>query len=179
MGTQTHTSMALAMFDNFPAFGRTMAAHRGFFVARNMFEGFDRAFAETEQRRSEFLSSMEVDPAQSGAQCYSYSSSTFRSGNDAPITHSSEQYRVNGGTSVSRARRSVGDQVVEETMKDGETTRTLQNLTEDELALFETKIAQHTARSPSMLQAPPSTPVDSTQAGLPAALQQDLDRLKQ
>merc|ERR1712146_205421 len=165
MGRHTTTTMALNMFmnDAFPVFGRRL--------------DFERAFAETEQRRSDFLSKMEVDPASNGAaQCYSYSSSTFRSGDNAPVTQSSEEYRVAGGTTVSRTRRSVGDQSVEETMKNGETTRTLHNLTEDELAQLEAKVAEHTTRHPNMLKAAPST---SPEAELPAALQQDLARLKQ
>merc|ERR1711907_836049 len=168
-----HTIMALTLFDTFPAFSRRLATPRGFGFPQ--FD-FDRAFAETEQRRQSFLSNMEVDAESNGAQSYSYSSSTFRSGNNAPVTQSSEQY-VAGGTSISRSRRSVGDQAIEETVRNGESTRTLHNITEDELSQLEAKIAEHrTIRSPSMLAAPPET---STQAGLPAALQQDLARLKQ
>merc|ERR1712146_634006 len=111
MGRHTTTTMALNMFmnDAFPVFGRRLATPR-FFGPRFDFE---RAFAETEQRRSDFLSKMEVDPASNGAaQCYSYSSSTFRSGDNAPVTQSSEEYRVAGGTTVSRTRRSVGSSCI-------------------------------------------------------------------
>merc|ERR1712159_215247 len=85
----THTIMALTLFDTFPAFSRRLATPRGFRFPQ--FD-FDRAFHETEQRRQSFLSNMEVDAESNGAHSYSYSSSTFRSGNSAPVTQSSEQH---------------------------------------------------------------------------------------
>merc|ERR1712159_886971 len=112
----------------------------------SVFGDFDRHFAESEQRMNEFKKQMEVDSAQEGAQCYSFSSSSFRSGDSAPVTHSSEEYRVAGGQSMKRTIRSVGDQTVEETVKDGETSRTLTNLNESELAQFEEHLK--TARRP-------------------------------
>merc|ERR1712146_257495 len=166
----THHTMALAMFDTtFPRMGRRMGPRMGF-------ADFDRTFADMEARRQDFMNQMEVDGAVDGAQCYSSYSSTFRSGDNAPVTHSQESYRVAGGTTVSRSIRRVGDKMVEETIRDGETHRTLQNLSEDELAQFE---AQHqAAQHPRWLEAPQAPPA-SPQAALPAALESDLQRLKQ
>merc|ERR1712164_9341 len=167
MGTHTH-SMALAMFDTtFPSMGPRMG-----------FADFDRSFADMETRRQEFLNQMEVGGAEDGATQFSSYSSTFRSGDDAPVTHSQESYRVAGGTTVSRSRRSVGDKVVEETVRDGETHRTLHNLSEDELAKFEATVAERAAQRPRWLAAPQAPPA-SPQAALPAALESDLQRLQQ
>merc|ERR1712093_29505 len=148
---------------------------------RSVFGDFDRHFAEMEQRMTELKT--EVDPHK-GAQghSYSFSSSTIRSGDNAPVTQSSEEYRVAGGQHMKRTTRSVGDQMVEDTVKDGETSRTLTNLNEAELAQFEEHIS--TARHPmwhthapelEAPRAPPSTP----QAELPAALEQDIQRMQQ
>merc|ERR1712159_151704 len=187
MGNTHHTTTMDLVYPNtaFPFMSRRLARPAtawgtGF---HSVFGDFDRHFAEMEQRMTELKT--EVDPHK-GAQghSYSFSSSTIRSGDNAPVTQSSEEYRVAGGQHMKRTTRSVGTAVVEETVKDGETSRTLTNLNEGELAQFEEHLK--TARRPMWFEtrtpeleeaprAPPSTP----QAELPAALEQDIQRMQQ
>lgn len=178
--------MALAMFNTpFPLMGRRLAHpaaswDTGF---HSVFGDFDRHFAETEQRMNQMRDQLDIE-AQEGAQghSYSFSSSTYRSGDAAPVTKSSEEY-CSGGKSMKRTVRSVGDQMIEETVRGNETSRTLTNLNEDELAQFEERV--RTARHPKWLETrkpeleAPRAPPFSPQADLPAALEQDIQRLQQ
>merc|ERR1711998_760066 len=102
----------------------------------------------------------EAGPAeqQPYSQCYSYSSSTIQRPGSAPVTHSAESFQNSSGKHVSKRVQSIGDKVVEETTKNGATTRTLTNLSEAELEDFREQRV--------MLQKQP--------ADLPAALEADL-----
>merc|ERR1711959_649819 len=142
MGTLTPDKMALALFDNalFPSMGRLS---RG-----GLFSSFDRMMAETTRRQQQLLSDMNVDVPEGATQHFSYSSSTIQRGDAAPVTQRTERW--SGGAdaeSVTRTYRAIGDQVVEETIKGGETTRNLHNLNENELPAFEKAVAARAARS--------------------------------
>merc|ERR1711939_67498 len=158
MGNNT---MALAMLDNalFPAFGR---------LARpSLFSRSNDLFADMSTRREAFLREMDADLPE-GTQSYSYSSSTFRIGDSEPVTHKTEEWRTND-EHVSRSHRAIGDKVVEEVIKNGETNRTLHNLNESELQDFDQQIASKQANFGSF--APTQKPM------LPA-LEADLKRLQ-
>merc|ERR1712107_949581 len=153
MGTQTK-SMALSLFNPtfFPAFGHRAASP----LARldDLFGGaarFGGMFAEADARRRAFLSEMDVDNNEApSSQCYSFSSSSYQ----------------------------TSDETVEETIKGGETKRTLTNVAEEDLAQFEQAISQHRHRLPQR-QMPGKLALSDTLApSLPAALSDDIARLQ-
>merc|ERR1711959_131909 len=177
--------MALSLFNTslFPSLERRMAQPRmmdSFLSRNNMFAD---SFAEMDARRASFLSDMQIDEDMQHSseqrqgpysQCYSYSSSTTQRGDEAPVTHSQESFRNSAGQHVSKRIQSMGDKMVEETvLKDGETTRTMKNLSEAELAEFNDTFSQ---------QHPiPALAHDwkQRQAELPAALEADLAKMQQ
>lgn len=148
----------------------------------DLFTESNRMFEEAEHRRTSFLKDMEVSTEANGTQCWSYSSSSFRSGNSEPVTQRTESFRGPDGNAVSRTFRSIGDKTVEETVKGDETTRSLHNLNESELQAFDEQIASHKSNlgsffAPRALTQQPGH-VQESQAALPAALEQDLAGLK-
>merc|ERR1711907_376887 len=150
MGKKDNTEMALMMF---PSLERRMAAHPrmidNFFRGGNLFAEMDSTWrnmtSDLDSRRQTFLSEMDIDevPAQQGpySHSYCYSSSTIQRGDGQPVTRSVESFRNSSGQQVSKHMQSMGDKVVEETVKNGETTRTLTNLSEAELEDFNKSMA--------------------------------------
>merc|ERR1711959_496913 len=147
----THISMALSLFDTtlFPSLGRRVARPFGGLLShQDPFFHSSRLFAEADQRRDAFLSEMNVertatpgeqtegDQSRGYSQCFSYASRSFGGPDGETMSQHTEQFRSSDGQNVSRARRSVGDKMVEEISNGGETTRTLHNMTEDELETF-------------------------------------------
>merc|ERR1712159_479117 len=188
---KTQTNMALSLFNTslFPALERRMAQPRmvDSFLNNNMFADFGSSFAEMDARRAAFLSDMQIDEdmnhsseQQQGpySQCYSYSSSTTQRGDGAPVTHSQESFRTSGGQQASKRIQSMGDKMVEETVKDGETTRTLKNLSEAELAEFnDTFSQQHPI--PALAHDWKQMQAQLRQVELPGALEADLAKMQQ
>merc|ERR1712146_774130 len=115
-------------------------------LSRSMIPAFHstRIFQDIDARRSDFLSDMQIQSsdAPNTSQSYSYSSSTVQHGDNAPVTQRREEYRTGDGEVISRSRKSVGDQSVEEILKGGETTRTLTNISEDDLERFEQSVSE-------------------------------------
>merc|ERR1712093_126510 len=181
-------NMALSLFETslFPALERVARPHiTGSFFSQNnnnnIFANFRNTFSEMEARRSSFLSDIQsnediISEQQQApySQCYSYSRSYTRRGDEAPIPHSQESFRNSAGQHASKRIQSMGDKMVEETvLKDGETTRTMKNLSEAELAEFNDTFSQ---------QHPiPALAHDwkQRQAELPAALEADLAKMQQ
>jgi len=195
----THTSqMALSLFDStlFPTLGRRMArAPFGGLLSRQdpLFEA-GRLFAEVDQHRDAFLSEMNVersaphgkqaegDQPRGYSQSFSYSSTTFGGPDGETVSQRTEQFSSSDGQNVSRARRSVGDKMVEEISNGGETTRTLHNMAEDDLEAFN-KAANFRSlfRQPLAAAQATTTPNDRNSSGhrsLPAALEADLSSIQ-
>merc|ERR1712054_685427 len=189
-GISTTTPMALSVFDSafFPltrgarsSFGHLLSPRSGFFDTN--------LFHEMGQRRHSFMKEMEVPQAQHAreggprgySQSFSYSSSTFSSAGSEPVSRH---------TVTSRTSKSIGERRLQETVKGGETTRTLHNLAEDDLEYFNQAVEQHSARWPfsrgfSQLEAAPSTaaeveaPAATSNVVLSSALESDLSKVKQ
>merc|ERR1712159_726148 len=175
-------SMALSLFNPtfFPAYGHRAASP----LARldDMFGGaarFDGMFAEADARRRAFLSEMDVDNNEApSSQCYSFSSSSYQTSGEAPVTQCKEEYSTSDGDVVSRVHKSIGDKTVEETIKGGETKRTLTNVAEEDLAQFEQAISQHRHRLPQRQMPGKLALADTLAPSLPAALSDDIARLQ-
>jgi len=79
--------------------------------------------------------------------------------------------RDGSGKLISRTRKSVGDKVVEEIHKGGETTRTIKGMDEADVATFESNVDDTLTRRRSFFRGWSSMPLEGT-------LQEDIDRLK-
>merc|ERR1711998_103855 len=89
----------------------------------------------------------------------------------------SEAWRDADGQFVSRTHRAIGDKVVEETDNNGETTRTLRNIDESEVAAFDQEVAKHklSLDAPWANQQPHKKVEQET---LPALMEKHLANLK-
>jgi len=99
-----------------------------------------------------------------------------------------ETFRGSDGQTLSRSVQSVGEKRVEETTKGGETTRKLHNLEAGDLESFNQTVEQHSSHWPfsrwnqlhtaPALQAAPTSAEAAPAAALPAALLDDLSKVK-
>merc|ERR1712199_50267 len=125
-------------------------------LSRSMFPAFPSTsiFRDIDARRSDFLSDMQIQSsdAPNTSQSYSYSSSTVQHGDNAPVTQRREEYRTGGG----------------------EATRTLTNISEDDLERFEQSVSERQdVWSPFMTR----RQCDTSNA-LTAPLEEDLARIR-
>merc|ERR1712164_115550 len=123
------------------------------------------------------MSEMEIDeasPERPHSHSYSYNSSTIQRGDSAAVTQSAESYQNSAGQHVSKHVQSMGDKMVQETTKNGKTTRTLTNLSEAEVEDFSRGI-----KSSKLLGFHNNNLLQKQQPELPAALEADLAKMQQ
>merc|ERR1711988_243041 len=192
MGKHTF-AMALSLFNTamFPSLERRMATHHPRLL-ENVFGSGNRLFSDIDStwrymasdldsRRQTFLAEMDIEAsAEQGlrqrqghgpySHSYSYSSSTIQHGDGAPMTRIAESFKNSSGQHFSKRVQSMGEKVVEETIKNGETTHTLTNVSEAELEDFNKGFATQPLIHNEMLE---------KRAELPAALETDLAKMQQ
>merc|ERR1712159_477992 len=178
-----NSNMALSTFFHDSSLFPRMVSRHPFFSPRShsfprpfdLFNESSHLFEDMQERQEAFLRDMgDGSTAESAAQqgsgsrSYSYSSTTVRHGD---------------GDVLGRSKRQIGDRVVEETRKGDETTRTLTNITEDELEHFDTQHREQASMGWFNARGFPVLTDRNTNSGEARAAQQalegDLQRVQQ